>query len=171
MAHLSTFEFGGRIFELWRQIWTLLGTNMQQISIVGHSREYIGLSSEALMSSKLKPAKLACPPNSNIVKCAQVDSGWYWEPAFALGVHMGVQKCLKKIIIFLPFLVRKCMISFPRTEIMHSKKGKRLSACVAMYYLAWIQQFWVVYQGLHGNWLPNQVIFSSRLPMNIISTG
>ena len=42
---------------------------MQQISIVGHSREYIGLSSEALMSSKLKPAKLACPPNSNVDKC------------------------------------------------------------------------------------------------------
>ena len=43
---------------------------MQQISIVGHSGKYIGLSSEALMSSKLKPAKLACPPNSNIDKCA-----------------------------------------------------------------------------------------------------
>ena len=47
---------------------------MQQISIVGHSRKYIGLSSEALMSSKLKPAKLACPPNSNVDKCALVKS-------------------------------------------------------------------------------------------------
>ena len=45
---------------------------MQQISIVGHSGKYIGLSSEALMSSKLKPAKLACPPNSKVDKCGML---------------------------------------------------------------------------------------------------
>ena len=129
-THLSTFEFGGRIFELWRQIWTLLGTNMQQISIVGHSGKYIGLSSEALMSSKLKPAKLACPPNSNIVKCAQVDSGWYWEPAFALGVHMGVQKCLRKIIIFFTISCTK-MHDFFSADRNHAfkKRKKTLSLC------------------------------------------
>ena len=74
MAHLSTFEFGGRIFELWRQIWRLCCTLMQQISMQSPPWRCIGPSSEVFISSKVKQPKLACPPNSNVDKCVRDES-------------------------------------------------------------------------------------------------
>ena len=64
-------------------------------------------------------------------------------------VYRGVDGS-KNFFILLSVFCTKMHDSFPRKKIMHSKKGKRLLACVAMYYLAWIQQFWVVYQGLNA---------------------
>ena len=46
----------------------------------GLPRKYKVLFGEECTSSKVKPAKLACPPNSNVDKCVLVKGSLSWVP-------------------------------------------------------------------------------------------